>query len=111
MKPQTDSIVYFYVNRFSSLTQKLPVSQACGVILGYEIRRFHDDKPAELVNLSTSLSKSELECDKIQCHYLSSIKDTTSVSLSAYNAHGATEPLYLPKHVTGISWPTTKTHF
>lgn len=103
---ESKSIVSFYINCSLWLTQKLPISQTCGVILGYEIRLTRRDNTTVLVNLSTTLPVKQLECDEMQCHFTSSIKDATSVSLSAYNVHGATTPSYLPKRVTGIRKPS-----
>lgn len=92
------------------LNQELPISQTCGVILGYELRISHGDNEATL-NLSTTFPNNQLQCDEMQCHFNSSIKKATSVSLSAYNVHGASTPSYLPKLVTGISYPASKTNF
>lgn len=95
------------------LNQELPISQTCGVILGYELRISHGDKE-ELFNLSTTFPNNQLKCDEMQCHFDSikpSIKNATSVSLLAYNVHGANAPSYLPKLVTGISYPASKTNF
>lgn len=101
---ESKSIVSFYINCFLWLTQKLPIYQACGVILGYEIKLTESGNATVLVNLSTSQPGNQLECDEMQCRFTdrSSIKDATSVSLSAYNVNGATTPSYLPKLVTGI---------
>lgn len=98
---ESKSLVSFYINCSLWLTQKLPISQTCGVILGYEIRLTQSDNTTVLVNLSTSLSVNQSECDEIKCHFTSNIKDAISVSLSAYNVHGASTPSYLPKLVTG----------
>lgn len=90
---------------FSSLhpIQRLPVSQACGLILGYEIRLFYSYGTAVLVNVSTAEPGGQLVCDEMQCHFTSSIKDASSVSVSAYNAHGATAPSYISMPIPGIS--------
>lgn len=96
------------INCSLSLIQKLPVSQSCGVILGYKLRLVHTDSTVVLVNLSMSLPMNQLECDEMQCHFTSSIKNATSVSLSAYNVHGDTTPSYLPKLVKGINDVTQK---
>lgn len=92
------------------LNQELPISQTCGVILGYELRISHGDNEVSL-NLSTTFPNNQLKCDKMQCHFDSSIKTATSVSLSAYNVHGANTPSYLPKLVTGISSAACKAKF
>lgn len=101
---ENKSMVTFHINCSLSITQKLPISQTCGVILGYEIRLTQSDTTTELVNLSTSMN--QLECDENKCRFTSSIKDTTSVSLAAYNGHGATTPAYLHKSFTGIKKPS-----
>lgn len=103
---ESKSIVLFYSNCSLWLTQKLPISQTCGVILGYEIRMTKSDKTTVTVNLSTSQPANQLECDEMQCHFTSSMKDATSVSLLAYNVHGTTTPSYLPKLVAGIRKPS-----
>lgn len=92
------------------LNQELPISQTCGVILGYELRISHGDNEV-LLNLSTTFPNNQLKCDKMQCYFDSSIKTATSVSLSAYNVHGSNTPSYLPKLVTGISYPASKSNF
>lgn len=92
----------FYINCSFWLTQKLPISQTCGVILGYEIRITRSDNTTVPVNLSTSQPMNQLKCDEMQCKFTSLIKDATSVSISAYNVHGTTTPSYLPTLVTGI---------
>ncbi|KAM9346053.1 granulocyte colony-stimulating factor receptor-like [Symphorus nematophorus] len=81
--------------------KKLPVSQACGLILGYEVRLSYSNGPAALVNLSTVEPADQLVCDETQCHFNSSLKDVSSVSVSAYNAHGSTVPSYLAMPVPG----------
>lgn len=93
------------------LPQKLPFSQACGAILGYEIRVSDSEHTVGPLNLSTSSPMNQLECDDTHCLFTSSIKNATSVSLSAYNVHGATTPAYLHKVVTGISSPLINTYF
>lgn len=97
---------------FSSLhpIQSLPVSQACGLILGYEIRLSYSYGTAVLVNVSTARPRGQVVCDEMQCHFTSSIKDASSVSVSAYNAHGATAPSYLSMPVPGIFLPEKCCH-
>lgn len=84
--------------------QKLPVSQACGVILGYEVRLFYKNGTSAVVNGSIA-ERYGMLCDEVQCHFNSSLKDASSVSVSAYNAHGATVPSYLTLPVPGINFP------
>ncbi|XP_030262992.1 interleukin 12 receptor, beta 2a, like isoform X2 [Sparus aurata] len=80
--------------------KKLPVSQACGVILGYEVRLFYKNGTSAVVNGSIA-ERYGMLCDEVQCHFNSSLKDASSVSVSAYNAHGATVPSYLTLPVPG----------
>lgn len=84
--------------------QRLPASQACGRILGYEVKLSYNNGTV-LVNVSTAEPKGQLVCDEMQCHFTSSLKDASSVSVSAYNAHGATVPSYLAMPVSGIVFP------
>ncbi|XP_031168540.1 interleukin 12 receptor, beta 2a, like isoform X1 [Sander lucioperca] len=79
----------------------LPISQACGLILGYEVRLSYNNGTAVLVNMSTAEPRGRLLCDEMQCHFTFSLKDVSSVSVSAYNAHGATVPSYLPMPIPG----------
>ncbi|XP_041813929.1 interleukin 12 receptor, beta 2a, like [Chelmon rostratus] len=80
--------------------KRLPASQACGRILGYEVKLSYNNGTV-LVNVSTAEPKGQLVCDEMQCHFTSSLKDASSVSVSAYNAHGATVPSYLAMPVSG----------
>ena len=86
-------------------TQRLPVSQACGLILGYEVRLSYSEGGADLVNLTTAEPTDQLVCSEMRCHLNTSLNETSSVSVSAYNVHGATKPSYLTMPVTGISFP------
>ncbi|KAF1379394.1 hypothetical protein PFLUV_G00175610 [Perca fluviatilis] len=79
----------------------LPVSRACGLILGYEVRLSYNNRTTVLVNMSTAEPRGRLLCDEMRCHFTFSLKDVSSVSVSAYNAHGATVPSYLPMPIPG----------
>ncbi|XP_070837676.1 interleukin 12 receptor, beta 2a, like [Chaetodon trifascialis] len=81
--------------------KNLSTVQACGHILGYEVKLSYKNGTVVLVNVSTAESKGQLLCDARQCHFPSSLKDASSVSISAYNAHGATVPSYLAMPVSG----------
>nr|XP_040046419.1 interleukin 12 receptor, beta 2a, like [Gasterosteus aculeatus aculeatus] len=63
--------------------KELPKAQARGHIRGYRVRLSHN-APVE-VNMST-------DCEKKICRFRSPLKDVSSVSVSAYNACGATSP-------------------
>ncbi|KAK2833571.1 hypothetical protein Q5P01_017460 [Channa striata] len=78
--------------------KKLPVSQTCGVILGYNVRLSFGNGTEMLVNVSTAEPSSQLVCDEMQCYLNSSLKDVLSFRVSAYNSHGATEAsqLFMP---------------
>ncbi|KAI9523347.1 hypothetical protein NQZ68_028371, partial [Dissostichus eleginoides] len=73
--------------------KKLPPT--CGLILGYEARLSYNNGTLVLLNVSTAEPKGLLVCEEIQCHLTSSLKDVSSVNVSAYNAQGATVPSYL----------------
>nr|XP_020472020.1 interleukin-6 receptor subunit beta-like isoform X1 [Monopterus albus]XP_020472021.1 interleukin-6 receptor subunit beta-like isoform X1 [Monopterus albus]XP_020472022.1 interleukin-6 receptor subunit beta-like isoform X1 [Monopterus albus] len=75
--------------------KKLPISQACGLIQVYEVRLSYNNGTAKLVNVSVDEPSSQLVCDEMQCYLNSSLKDVSSVTASAYNAHGATVPTYV----------------
>lgn len=85
--------------------QKLPLSEACGHILGYEVKLSKTNGTVS-VNVSTAELGGQLVCDEMQCHLNSSLKDVLSASVSAYNTHGASEPSYLSSPIIqGISCP------
>lgn len=84
--------------------QKLPISQACGVILGYEVKLFDNNSTLKLVNVSTAESCGQL-FDEMKCLFNSSLKGVSSVSVSAFNAHGATVPSHLDMQTPGMSCP------
>ncbi|XP_070778526.1 interleukin 12 receptor, beta 2a, like [Enoplosus armatus] len=81
--------------------KRLPISRACRLILGYEVRLSYNNGTAVLVNVSTAEPRGQLVCDEMQCHFTSSLKDVSSVNVSAYNAHGATVPSYLAMQIPG----------
>ncbi|XP_042360621.1 interleukin 12 receptor, beta 2a, like [Plectropomus leopardus] len=81
--------------------KRLPISQACGLILGYEVRLSYSNYAEVLVNLSTSEPGGQLVCSETQCRFNSSIKAISTASVSAYNTHGATEPSYLAVPIPG----------
>nr|XP_061805072.1 receptor-type tyrosine-protein phosphatase F-like [Nerophis lumbriciformis] len=76
--------------------QKIPISQAHGQILGYEVKLSSNHNMTELVNISIAEPRGLLVCDEHQCYLNSSLKSVSSASVSAYNAHGATMHSYLP---------------
>ncbi|XP_063759627.1 interleukin 12 receptor, beta 2a, like isoform X2 [Eleginops maclovinus] len=79
--------------------KKLPPT--CGLILGYEVKLSYNNGTLEFLNVSTAEPKGLLVCEEIQCHLTSSLKDLSSVSVSAYNAQGATEPSNLTLPMPG----------
>lgn len=85
-------------------TQTLPASQACGFILGYEIKLSYSNGTTLSVNVSTTEPRSQLKCAETQCYFDSSIEEDTSISVSAYNAHGGTTPSYLNMPTSGINF-------
>ncbi|XP_041673064.1 interleukin 12 receptor, beta 2a, like [Cheilinus undulatus] len=81
--------------------KKLPPSQACGSILGYEVRLSFKNSPSVLVN-TTDKPGGLMVCKEAQCHFNSSWKDISSASVSAFNCHGGSVPSYLSLALTGI---------
>nr|XP_057905419.1 interleukin 12 receptor, beta 2a, like isoform X2 [Doryrhamphus excisus] len=81
--------------------KKLPISQARGHILVYEVMLLSNHGTVVLVNVSTAELKGRLVCDEMQCYLNSSLKSVSSVSISAYNAQGATKPSYLAIPIQG----------
>ncbi|KAM6965905.1 interleukin 12 receptor, beta 2a, like [Tautogolabrus adspersus] len=75
--------------------KELPPLQACRLILGYEVRLSYKNSTVKLVNVSTAEPRGLLVCEEMQCQFNSSLKDVSSVSVSAYNRHGGTVPSYL----------------
>lgn len=80
------------------------MSQACGFILEYEIKQSYSNGSTLSVNVSTAELRSQLMCTDTLCHFNSSIKSDTSVSVSAYNTHGGTAPSYLNILKSGINF-------
>ncbi|XP_068605903.1 interleukin 12 receptor, beta 2a, like, partial [Brachionichthys hirsutus] len=81
--------------------KSLPISQACGVILGYEVRLLYQNGAAALVNVSVAEPKDQLLCDERKCCFSAALKDASSASVSAHNAHGATGPSYFAVPLSG----------
>lgn len=79
------------------------MSQACGRILGYVITLVYRNGTAVLGNVTESGPRRQLVCGEKQCHFTSSIKDASSVSVSAYNTRGATRPSCLAMPLPGIN--------
>ncbi|KAI3359256.1 hypothetical protein L3Q82_002775 [Scortum barcoo] len=75
--------------------KKLSSSQDCGLFLVYEVVLSYHNGTAVTANMSTAERGGQLVCDEKQCHLNSSLKDVSSVNVSAYNVHGATVPSYL----------------
>ncbi|XP_026216095.1 interleukin 12 receptor, beta 2a, like [Anabas testudineus] len=85
--------------------KKLPKSQTCGLILGYDVRLTYNNGTVMLMNVSTDGQSGQLVCDGMKCYLMSSLKDVSSVSVSAYNARGATVPAHLALLGPSISCP------
>ncbi|KAG8007039.1 Leukemia inhibitory factor receptor, partial [Nibea albiflora] len=81
--------------------KRLPMHRACGFIRGYEVRLYYNNNTVKLVNVSTAEPEGRLACNETQCRFTSSLTDVSSISVSAYNAHGATEPSKLVVPVSG----------
>lgn len=81
--------------------KRLPVSQACGLILAYEVKLSYSDGSARAVNVSTAGPGGQLVCESMQCYLTHASKGASSVSVSAYNAHGPTMPSYLTIQAQG----------
>ncbi|XP_061702901.1 interleukin 12 receptor, beta 2a, like isoform X2 [Syngnathoides biaculeatus] len=75
--------------------KKLPISQAHGHIMGYEVTLFSKHSTTVLVNISVADPRGLLVCDELKCYLNSTLKSVSSASVSAYNAHGATVPSLL----------------
>ncbi|XP_074513020.1 interleukin 12 receptor, beta 2a, like isoform X2 [Sebastes fasciatus] len=80
--------------------KRLPISQARGVILGYGVKLLYNNDTVKVVNVSTAESNCWL-VEETQCHFTTSLKDASLVSVSAYNALGATVPSSLAMPVPG----------
>lgn len=81
--------------------KNLSISQACGLILGYEIRVSYNNGTVEPMNVSTAEPNSQFVYNETKWRLTSSLKDVSSVSVSAYNALGATVPSCLLMPITG----------
>ncbi|XP_077590553.1 interleukin-6 receptor subunit beta-like isoform X2 [Stigmatopora nigra] len=79
----------------SLIWKKISLSQANGRILGYEIKQSSQHSRSELLNVSIAEPRNLLVCDEQQCYLNTSLKNVSSASVSAYNAHGATVHSYL----------------
>lgn len=73
--------------------ENLAVSQTCSV-QGYNVSLFYKNGSAVFTT-----EESDQLCDEMRCHLNTSLKDVSSFNVSAFNAHGATQPshLVLPK--------------
>lgn len=92
MLPQSSECVLMW--------KKMPMSKACGRILGYTLRLFFNNGSDALVALNESDAASlRLVCSEIQCYYNSSVKDIKSVSINTYNAHGVSATAHLDLQV------------
>ncbi|XP_040919211.1 interleukin 12 receptor, beta 2a, like [Toxotes jaculatrix] len=85
--------------------KRLPISQACGQILGYEVRLFYSNDTQTLVNVSTAESHGQLCCNEEQCYLNFSLKDVASVNVSAFNALGTTVPSHVVMPIPGTNCP------
>ncbi|KAM9843118.1 interleukin 12 receptor, beta 2a, like [Aulostomus maculatus] len=75
--------------------KKLPISQACGHILGYEVRLSHHNGTAVLINVSAAELLGRLVCHETQCYLNFTLKGVSSANISAYNSRGATVPAHV----------------
>ncbi|XP_047428092.1 interleukin 12 receptor, beta 2a, like [Mugil cephalus] len=83
--------------------KNLSISQARGVILGYNVSILYNNGTVELMDLSTTNQSRQFVCDKKKkCHLTSSLKNASSVTISAYSALGATVPSNILMPTTGI---------
>ncbi|KAM9392839.1 interleukin 12 receptor, beta 2a, like isoform 2-T2 [Pholidichthys leucotaenia] len=81
--------------------KNLSVSQACGFILGFEVTVFFSNKTVEVINVSTVEMSSQYEYNEMKWRLSSSLKNVYSVSVSAYNALGATNSSSIVIPLTG----------
>uniref|UniRef100_A0A8C6WTF1 Fibronectin type-III domain-containing protein n=1 Tax=Neogobius melanostomus TaxID=47308 RepID=A0A8C6WTF1_9GOBI len=79
--------------------KKLPMTKACGHILGYNLRLDFDNGTQAAFN--ESVESSMLVCSQVQCYYNSSLKNVKSVRIDAYNAIGVSQPSHLEVQVQG----------
>ncbi|XP_014327005.1 interleukin-12 receptor subunit beta-2-like [Xiphophorus maculatus] len=81
--------------------KNLSISQARGYILRYEITVFNINGTKQLINVFTDNPSSLFVYDEMKWRLISSLKDVSSVSVSAYNALGATKASCLPRQRPG----------
>ncbi|KAK5608335.1 Transportin-2 [Crenichthys baileyi] len=81
--------------------KNLSVSQARGYILGYEVTFFYNNGTVQQMNVSTDDPSSLFLYDKMRWRLNLPLKDMSSVSVSAYNALGATKASPLPLPTSG----------
>ncbi|XP_071330011.1 interleukin 12 receptor, beta 2a, like isoform X2 [Trachinotus anak] len=81
--------------RFNCALTWKNLSQECSV-LGYEVTLLYNNDTA----VSTTDLSGQL-CNKMQCHTNTSLTDVSSITVSAFNAHGATEPSTLVLPIPG----------
>uniref|UniRef100_A0A146XXN1 Interleukin-12 receptor subunit beta-2 n=1 Tax=Fundulus heteroclitus TaxID=8078 RepID=A0A146XXN1_FUNHE len=81
--------------------KNLSLSQARGHILGYEVTVFYSNGTVQLMNVSADEPSSFFFYEDGKWRLTSSLKDVSSVSLSAYNALGATKASPLPMPTPG----------
>ncbi|KAJ0057980.1 hypothetical protein NL108_007195 [Boleophthalmus pectinirostris] len=74
--------------------KKLPMSEARGHILGYNLTLYCNNGTTVTLNESAAESVS-LICTEVQCYHNSSLKGVKSVSINAYNALGMTPSSHL----------------
>ncbi|XP_069569648.1 interleukin 12 receptor, beta 2a, like [Brachyistius frenatus] len=81
--------------------KNLSFSQACGLILAYEVRISYNNGTEELMNVSIAKQSSHFVYDGIKWHLSSSLKDVSSVGVLAYNAVGPTASSCLVMPIKG----------
>lgn len=99
MKPKP--VLLHFLVLFSLSTQRLPVSQACGSILEYEITLVSSNTLNSTKFNVSSANTEKLICDEVQCHYNRSVERSLFVSVSAYNTYGATRASFLKRLGSG----------
>lgn len=73
----------------------------CGSILEYEITLVSSNTMNSTKFNVSSANPKKIICDEVQCHYNFSVERSRFVSVSAYNAYGATTPSYLKRLGSG----------
>uniref|UniRef100_A0A3B4BF09 Fibronectin type-III domain-containing protein n=1 Tax=Periophthalmus magnuspinnatus TaxID=409849 RepID=A0A3B4BF09_9GOBI len=81
--------------------KRLPMSQARGHILGYNLTLYYNNGTNSVLNMSAAESVCMI-CNEVQCYHNSSLKDVKFVSFNAYNALGMTAPSHLAVQTPGI---------